>query len=109
MRRGKPGRWTLEASSQESAEQKAQAAGVTLCRIDPIGQITSAAVAFALCPGTRSAEALPRRTVGWIAACVACAAFSGAGGYLLGSHFARTAPPATQVIEQVSKGHSPSK
>ena len=91
MRRGRPGRWTVEASSSESARHKAEAAGVMLGRIDPIGQITAAAVAFALSPGR---PAKPRRPVGWIAASTACAAVFGGGGYLLGDYFARTTSPA---------------
>lgn len=94
MRRGKPGRWTIEASTRESAQEKAEIAGVTLGRIEPIGQITSATVALALAPGARQGKSR-RSPVGWIAACIGCAAVFGAGGYLLGSHFAPPAESAT--------------
>jgi hypothetical protein len=92
MRKGRPGKWSLEAPSSDIAWQKAEAAGVTLGRVEPIGQITSATVALALSPRMRPAK--PRRPVGWIAACFACAAAFGAAGYLLGYHFAPTAAPA---------------
>jgi hypothetical protein len=64
---------------------------VTLERVEPIGQITSATVALALSPRMRPAK--PRRPVGWIAACVVCATVFGAGGYLLGYYLAPTAAP----------------
>jgi hypothetical protein len=92
MRRGRPGKWSIEAPSGDIARQKAEAAGVTLGRVEPIGQITSAAVALALSPRLRPAR--PRR-LGWIAACAACAIAFGAGGYLLGYHFAPTVAPET--------------
>lgn len=95
MRRGRPGRWTIDASSRESAEQKVEAAGVTLGRIEPIGQITSATVAMALSSGRR---AKARQPVGWIAACVACAVVFGAGGYFVGSYVAQTPAPATDRV-----------
>jgi hypothetical protein len=94
MRRGRPGRWVLEAPSLEIAQQKAEVAGVTLAQVDSIGQITSAAVALALSPGGRPSR--PKRPVGWIAACAACAAVFGAGGFLLGTYFPATAVPQAE-------------
>lgn len=92
MRRGQPGRWMIEAPSEDRARYKAEAAGVTLERVDPVGQITSATMAFALAAGSpargRRSRQLP---AAWIAACAACAAVFGTGGYFLGSHFAPTA------------------
>jgi hypothetical protein len=99
MRRGRPGRWTIEASTRESALYKVEAAGVTLAQVEPIGQITSAVVASALAPRGSRTPARPRRPVGWIAACAACAILFGAGGYWLGAHFAPVAAPATARVE----------
>lgn len=96
MRRGRPGKWTVHAPSGDIARQKAESAGVTLERIEPIGQITSATVALALSPRMRPAKPRP---VGWIAACAACAIAFGVGGYLLGYHFAPTAAPEPARVE----------
>jgi hypothetical protein len=91
MRRGQPGRWMIEAPSEDRARHKAEAAGVTLERVDPIGQITSATMAFALAAGSPGRGPRSRQLpAAWIAACAACAAVFGAGGYFLGARSAAT-------------------
>lgn len=95
MRKGRPGKWTVEAPSSDIAREKAEAAGVTLGRVEQIGQITSATVALALSPRMRPGK--PRRQAGWIAACIACAIAFGAGGYLLGYQSARIASPRVEA------------
>lgn len=108
MRRGRPGRWTIEASSRESALQKVEAAGVTLAQVEPIGQITSAVVASALAPGGSRPPAKPPRPVGWIAACAVCSVVFGAGGYWVGAHSAGTGATQTGRIEvPAESGNAP--
>lgn len=104
MRKGRPGKWTLEAPSGDVARQKAEAAGVTLGRIEPIGQITSATVAMALSPRMRPAR--PRRPLAWIAACATCAIAFGAGGYLLGYQSARM-PQTTRIEAPAASSNDP--
>lgn len=98
MRRGQPGRWMIEAPSEDRARHKAEAAGVTLERVDPVGQITSATMAFALAAGSPARGRRPRELpAAWIAACAACAAVFGTGGFFLGSRLAPAAAPTVQV------------